>query len=365
MGNCCRNSNEESTEVNSTVTRDMFQLNYIIGRGAYGKVWKALHKASNTEYAIKVMSKAKILAKKCISTVLNEQKILKFAKSSTLTNCHYAFSDSQNLFLVLDLMPGGDLRYHLSKKLRFDEKIVKFWIANTIRCLESIHEANIIHRDLKPENLLFDEKGYLHLSDFGTAIILGNKNSKYIEGTLGYIAPETIFQDVQTKAVDYYALGITLYEIIVGARPYEGTNLKEIEEKINEGISLKESQVPAGWSSHVIDFVNKLLEKDPENRLGYNGSFEAKNHSWFSNFDWKKLANFSLKAPYIPKITRANFSQQVELSFNNDIDMEALAKSKILLKDEVTQSLFADYYYNCEIPASTDVSRVDINSNKI
>ncbi|CAG9317940.1 unnamed protein product [Blepharisma stoltei] len=359
MGNCCRSPHEEPNDGPLTVSRSQFQLNYVIGKGAFGKVWKALHTKSNTEFAVKVMSKAKILAKRSIDDVLNEEKILSTLHSPTIVSMHYAFSDSQFLYLVLDLMLGGDLRFYLAQKKAISEKVVKFWICCIIRSLEYIHGMNIIHRDLKPENLLFDSNGYLHLSDFGTAINILDQNANHIEGTIGYISPEMISYEQQTIATDYYSLGIILYELITGERPYEGANRREISLKMKEEIKLKESDLPKGWSSDILDLVNKLIQKNPRNRLGYHGANEVKKHPWFSDIDWVKLENGALKAPYIPKATSANFRKNLEISYNRDVNNESFIRCKTLLKDEITQSLFADYYYNEDIPNSTDDSRVE------
>lgn len=246
MGNCCRPKSEEDEDNPMAMSRSQFQFNYVIGRGACGKVWKVLCKKTNSEYAIKQISKAKVLAKKSINFVLNEQQMLMKINSPFLTNMHYAFYDKDNLYLVLDLMTGGDLRYHMQRKKIVKEKEAKFWISNMLISLEYIHSINIIHRDLKPENLLFDERGYLHLTDFGSAKYFSDIKRSDTSGTIGYLAPEVLVGEHQTACVDFFAVGVILYEIMTGKRPYMGTDTKDLKVQMRKQVTIKSSEVPIG-----------------------------------------------------------------------------------------------------------------------
>ena len=135
-----------------------------------------------------------------------------------------------NLYLIMDLLLGGDLRYHIAIKRRFSEDITRFFIACLVHALESVHAANIIHRDIKPENLVFDNDGYLRLTDFGVARILTPDNASETSGTPGYMAPEVMCRQNHGLAADYFAVGVIAYECMQGRRPYVGRSRREIRE---------------------------------------------------------------------------------------------------------------------------------------
>ena len=135
-----------------------------------------------------------------------------------------------NLYLIMDLLLGGDLRYHIARKRRFSEDITRFFIACLVHALESVHAANIIHRDIKPENLVFDNDGYLRLTDLGVARILTPDNASETSGTPGYMAPEVMCRQNHGLAADYFAVGVIAYECMQGRRPYVGRSRREIRE---------------------------------------------------------------------------------------------------------------------------------------
>lgn len=172
----------------------------------------------------------------------------------------YAFSDYENLYLVTDLVTGGDLRYHLSKKKKFNEQETKFFVSCILVGLEYMHNNGVIHRDIKPENLLLDERGYVHITDMGISKIWNPDNANDTSGTPGYMAPEVMCRQNHTVAVDYFALGVVCYEFMFGKRPYGGKTRKDIRDSIIKNqIHLKKADVPEGWSLEAADFVNKCL----------------------------------------------------------------------------------------------------------
>ena len=171
----------------------------------------------------------------------------------------YAFQDHDNLYLVMDLLNGGDLRYHIGKKKRFSEEESKFFICCILLGLEYIHHNNILHRDIKPENLVLDDKGYLRLTDFGIAKYYCIENSTETSGTPGYMSPEVMCGLNHTVAVDYFALGVIAYEFMMGIRPYTGKSRKEIKEKIMaRQVQVKKQDVPGEWSYEAADFINRV-----------------------------------------------------------------------------------------------------------
>ena len=158
---------------------------------------------------MKEISKVKVYIKKSIESILRERHILKHLKHNFITNLYFSFQDKDNLYLILDYFPGGDLRFYLNKNVQFNEKQIKFFISNLILSLRYIHKNKIIHRDVKPENLILDEKGYLNLADFGISRKVKKTESiKDKSGTLGYLSPETILQKSQNYATDFFPIGI-------------------------------------------------------------------------------------------------------------------------------------------------------------
>ena len=251
---------------------------------------------------MKEMSKTKIIDKHSIKSVKNERNLLEKINHPFIINMHYSFQDNENLYLIMDFLSGGDLRYHLCKKKKFTESESKFFISCILLSLEYIHENKIIHRDIKPENLILDSKGYVHLTDFGISKIQSNNNSKETSGTPGYMSPEVMCGQNHTIAVDYFALGVMTYEFMKGYRPYIGRNRKEIKEKIlMKEINIKYNKDYCnGWSYQSIDFINKLLVRKANLRLGFNGTKDVMKHSWFDGFNWDKVYFKEVISEFIP-----------------------------------------------------------------
>jgi len=280
-----------------------FDLIKVLGEGGFGKVWKVRFFKDNRILALKQLSKKKILQKKMLKYIFNERDILLSLYSNSISNLYCTFQDKNNLYLVLDYLPGGDLRKLMCQYEFFLEEEIKFISGCIVSGLEYIHSHNIIHRDLKPENLLLDEKGYIRISDFGisnysNSIELYNDTS----GTIGYISPERIDNKLRKISFesDYFSLGVIIYELIKGERPFKKNKKYEmIEEFENNNIHLCKNNVNSRYSEDLCDFVNKLLEIDPNMRLGKNGIHEIKNHNFFNNFDWKSIYYYkSKKSPF-------------------------------------------------------------------
>lgn len=250
------------------------------------------------------MSKAKIIDKHSENLILTERNLLMKINHPFIVNMHFSFQDNENVYLILDFLQGGDLRYHLCKKKIFTENETKFIIANIILGLEYIHFNRVIHRDIKPENIVLNSKGYAKITDFGIAKLLP-ENSHYFNndssGTPGYMAPEALCNQNQSYVEDYFALGVICYEMIIGTRPYIGKNRKEIKEKILSyqakiTKAQKELISPAGE-----DFINSLLQRKPGQRLGIRGDEEVKRHEWFNNFDWESVYKKRIAADFVPR----------------------------------------------------------------
>ena len=297
------NQNIENKEKTEIITKNSFEYISIIGKGGFGKVWKVYQRKYKQFFAMKEMSKAKIIDSHSEVSVKAERDLLSKIFHPFIINMQYAFQDKDHLYLVLDLLSGGDLRFHLCLTKKFTEEQSKFLISCIILALEYVHSNNIIHRDIKPENLVFDKKGYLKLTDFGIAKIYKKNidNSNENSGTPGYMAPEVLSNLNHSFCVDYYALGIIAYELMFKKRPYNGRNRREIKEQImSQQIQIYSKFIPQGWSKESADFINKLIIRKPNRRLGYNGILEIKQHPWLKYFNWKDLYLQKINPPYSP-----------------------------------------------------------------
>jgi serine/threonine protein kinase len=287
---------------------------YIIGRGGFGRVWKVKIKNTNEYFAAKVMSKAKIILRRSEENVLGEKKILSKIYHPFIVNMYFSFQDYDNLYLLMDFLSGGDLRYHLSHKKPcvFTEIQTKFFISNILIALDYIHSQKIIHRDIKPENLVLDLDGYVRVTDFGIAVINDNKdNSKESSGTAGYMAPEVILQQGHSYPADFFALGVIGYEFMIGHRPYHGRNRKQVKDYIlSYQAKINFNNKKKGWSENSRDFINKLLQRRPVKRLGYGGIKEIKNHPWLKDINWDLLKKKKIRAPYIPRDGKDYFDKK-------------------------------------------------------
>ena len=344
-----------------------FEFLHIIGRGGFGKVWSVKSKKTNKHYALKQMSKVKIIDKKSIKSINSERELLSQLYSPFIVNMHYAFQDKEYLYLVMDLLPGGDLRYHISIHKKFSEEQTRFFICGIILSLEYIHSKGIIHRDIKPENLVLDEKGYIRLTDFGIAKKNLEDNSSETSGTPGYMSPEVINSKNHSFPADYFALGVIGYEFMKGNRPYKGKNRKEIKEQMNERqaqITLKEiiknnyenvENINEGenWSKESIDFINKLLIRNPEERLGFGGVQDLKQHLWLKYYPWNLMYNKALPPPFIPS-DKGNYDEKYCKGVDYIGEETKLRYEEIFLEENY-DSCFKEFYYNID----EDKKRID------
>ncbi|CAD8067639.1 unnamed protein product [Paramecium sonneborni] len=342
MGNCnVMDKKEEFQEAMQSIRN--YEILDILGKGGFGKVFKVKRKKNNQLYAMKIMSKAKIIQKKSITAVINEKNLLSQLHHPFIVNMHSAFQDRENLYLVLDLLSGGDLRYHIYKNKRFSEEEAQFFAACIIISLEYLHQQGIIHRDLKPENLVLDEQGFLRLTDMGIARVWRPENASDTSGTPGYMAPEVMCKQNHGIAADFFALGVIIYECMLGRRPYVGKTRQEIREQIlSKQVQIKRSQLPVAWTIEAGDFVNKLIQRKPEKRLGTINPSDVKNHPWFNSFDWDKLNQKKYDPPYYPKkFNGVEGTQDDTIEDKNENNF-------ILLRNNTLCEQFNEYCYNQE-----------------
>ena len=348
---------------NIKLSKSLFDFLYVIGRGGFGKVWKVLLKRTSKNYALKEMSKMKIILKRSEKSIQSERELLSNLYHPFIVNMISAFQDFNNLYLVMDLFKGGDMRYHIYLNKKFNERQSKFFISNIILGLEYIHKNKIIHRDIKPENLVLDQNGYLAITDFGIAKRIEKSSLPDASGTPGYMAPEVLFSQIHSFSVDFYAVGVIAFEFMKGFRPYQGKDRKEIKEAIlakEIGIGQKALK-NEGWSFEGGDFINRMIKRKVRKRLGFYGINEIKNHAWFKDINWDKLLMKKIISPYIPK-DGDNFDKKfceftnefykdikIKEKYNNIIrqkDYSNIFKNYTYLRQEEKDKVVQDLYYN-------------------
>ena len=291
------------------------------------------------------MSKLKVIDKKSEKSINSERLFLSKLHNPFIVNMHYAFQDNDNLYLIMDLLNGGDLRYHISRHKKFSEEQTRFFISCIILALEYIHGNNVIHRDIKPENLVLDNEGYLALTDFGIAKENQLDNSSETSGTPGYMSPEVMKGGNHSFPVDFFAIGVIGYEFMEGIRPYIGKNRKEIKEQmLSKQAKIKDDELSKGWSKECINFINNLLIRRPEKRLGYKGIYELKEHSWLKYYPWEQLEKKKLPSPFEPE-KKDNYDKRYCESIDHIGEETKLRYEEIILEQNY-QKEFINFRYN-------------------
>ncbi|KAJ2895288.1 putative camp-dependent protein kinase catalytic subunit protein [Zalerion maritima] len=266
-------------------------------------------------YALKILRKTEVIKLKQISHVQHERQILESVTSTHhpfITNLVGSFSDASCLYLLLEYVPGGELFSYLRKYRRFDEPSARFYVAEIVLVLEHLHEGQggVAYRDLKPENLLLDREGHVKLVDFGFAKRLGRegageegpRETYTLCGTPEYLAPEVIQNKGHTTAVDWWALGILLYEFITGYPPFWHQNPLEIYKQIVE----KPVAFPpnVAMSDEARDLIRSLCTVDRSKRLGNisGGARRVKEHAFFRGLDWNRVYERRANGPILPNV---------------------------------------------------------------
>ncbi|GLC48322.1 hypothetical protein PLESTB_000083500 [Pleodorina starrii] len=280
------------------------EFHRIIGTGQFGLVRVVRNIKTNEVYALKVMHKAPIVESKQIEHVINERKILEEACAHPFcVRLCGAYQDKASLYLLQEWVPGGELFHHLDVEGAFDEPTAMFYAANVLLALEFLHNKGIVYRDLKPENLLLDTQGYIKMADFGFAKYIGSERTFTICGTPDYQAPEVIMRRGTTKAADYWALGVLIFEMLVGDPPFKSLT-GDPWDTFRRTLSGR-FYVPNFISDQAADLIFKLLQVNPDKRLGSDRRLcadEIKRHRWFSRIDWKALEQKRLPAPFRPRV---------------------------------------------------------------
>ena len=288
----------------------------VVGRGTFGKIILVKKKSNNNIYAMKILKKHQIIESGQEKNVNAEREVLKSMKHPFLMQLRYAFQTESKLYLVLDYYRGGELMFHLKKKRKFTENETRFIICQITLALGHLHLNGFVYRDLKPENILLDDTGNCCLCDFGLCKNIENGSTDTFCGTPEYLAPEIIRKLPYDKNVDWWSLGILIFELTVGIVPFFATSNMAIYKKITDAPLMMASYIP----NKSQDLIRSLLQRDVTQRLGWKHDVDdIKKHEWFKDIDWIKVYNKDIEPPYIPNIEYNDDSDQ-ENDDNNDKD---------------------------------------------
>lgn len=276
-----------------------YEILSTIGTGTFGRVVLARNRETKEYFALKVMAISDVIRLRQVEHVTNEKEILTSVSHPFIVNMFWANHDDTFLYMLMEYVPGGEVFSYLRNYGRFSNSMANFYASEIVSALEYLHSRSVVYRDLKPENLLLDRDGHLKITDFGFAKKLLDRTWTLC-GTPEYLAPEIIQSKGHSKAVDWWSLGILIFEMIVGFPPFFDDQPFGIYEKILAG--------KIDWPRHmdpvVKDLIKKLLVPDRTKRLGNmkNGAEDVKRHKWFKSVDWDDVFARKLVPPIIPKV---------------------------------------------------------------
>ncbi|XKL64091.1 hypothetical protein PGB90_004177 [Kerria lacca] len=287
-----------------------FEIHRTVGRGAFGRVLYVLEKRRKVDYAMKVMRKEKIVRTGQIKRVILEKRILLAVVHPFLVNLRFVFKTNSNLFLVMPFIKGGEIYGYMRTFNMFSENQTRFYSGQIILALQYLHEMGILYRDLKPENILMECDGYIKITDFGFAKRLENKDKITMSfvGTPEYMAPEMLIRAKRLSgysfSVDWWMLGVFIYESASGGLPFYGSSLLNLFNNIVKA----EYTIPTHFSVAITDLIKNLFQVDVRSRIGSrkNGVEELKTHVWFENLNWQALLEKKLPTEFVPNCTNSD-----------------------------------------------------------
>ena len=321
--NAFRNEDEDG-QPTAQVTKDDFEILSVLGRGHFAKVMLGRKRNTGNLYAIKVIHKKRVTERKHVAHTKTERRVLGKIRHPFIVSLHFAFQTEHKLYLALDYCPGGELFGLLQRQKKVEEEHGRLYAAQIVLALEYLHRLDIIYRDLKPENVLIDGKGNLRLADFGLSKEVSDCDRTYTFcGTPEYMSPEIILDQGHGQSVDFWALGVLIYELITGRHPFYTPNKDEMYrrilsvEPVISKLLLPDSQ----------DILRQLLEKQVHKRLGSGpaGVDEIKRHAFFRPIDFSRVLAGSVKMPFVPNVRTSTDVSNFDVQFTREVPADSIA----------------------------------------
>uniref|UniRef100_A0A1I7U0W1 protein kinase C n=1 Tax=Caenorhabditis tropicalis TaxID=1561998 RepID=A0A1I7U0W1_9PELO len=328
---------------------EQFRLISVLGRGHFGKVILSQHNPTSNYYALKVLKKGDILGRDEVESLMVEKRIFEVssrARHPFLVNLHGCFQTNEHVFFCMEYSMGGDLMRHIHDDV-FDEIRGCFYAACVVLGLDFLHKHNIIYRDIKLDNLLLDRDGYVKIADFGLCKEnMGpyDKTTTFC-GTPEFLAPEVLSDSTYTRAIDWWGLGVLIFEMLVGEPPFSGDD----EEEIFDSIISEDVRYPRYLSVESIAIMRRLLRKVPEKRLGWGDrdAEDIKIQRFFRHisWEWDKLLNRELRPPFQPQIRNPEDVSNFDLEFTQERARFSAASSTRPIT-EADQRLFNNFDFS-------------------
>ncbi|XP_044310070.1 serine/threonine-protein kinase 32A isoform X2 [Varanus komodoensis] len=342
-------SKSPAFDENGDVTFDHFEILRAIGKGSFGKVCIVQKNDTKKMYAMKYMNKQKCVERNEVRNVFKELQIMQSLEHPFLVNLWYSFQDEEDMFMVVDLLLGGDLRYHLQQNVRFQEDTVKIFICEIGLALEYLKSRNIIHRDIKPDNILLDEQGHAHITDFNIATVISKDTQvTNIAGTKPYMAPE-MFSCTKANgysyAVDWWSLGITAYELLRGRRPYH-IRSSNAPNEIAHVFKTATVMYPAAWSKDMVSLIQKLLEINTEER--FSQLSDIQDFPYLADINWDAVLQKRVESGFLPTKGKLNCDPTFELE-EMILESKPLHKKKKRLAKKEKESSKNDSLETCQL----------------
>eukprot|EP00074_Homo_sapiens_P082836 XP_016857272.1 serine/threonine-protein kinase N2 isoform X2 [Homo sapiens] len=323
-----------------------FRCCAVLGRGHFGKVLLAEYKNTNEMFAIKALKKGDIVARDEVDSLMCEKRIFETVNSVRhpfLVNLFACFQTKEHVCFVMEYAAGGDLMMHIHTDV-FSEPRAVFYAACVVLGLQYLHEHKIVYRDLKLDNLLLDTEGFVKIADFGLCkegMGYGDRTSTFC-GTPEFLAPEVLTETSYTRAVDWWGLGVLIYEMLVGESPFPGDD----EEEVFDSIVNDEVRYPRFLSTEAISIMRRLLRRNPERRLGASekDAEDVKKHPFFRLIDWSALMDKKVKPPFIPTIRGREDVSNFDDEFTSEAPILTPPREPRILSEE-EQEMFRDFDY--------------------
>ncbi|XP_063481401.1 serine/threonine-protein kinase N2 isoform X3 [Symphalangus syndactylus] len=323
-----------------------FRCCAVLGRGHFGKVLLAEYKHTNEMFAIKALKKGDIVARDEVDSLMCEKRIFETVNSVRhpfLVNLFACFQTKEHVCFVMEYAAGGDLMMHIHTDV-FSEPRAVFYAACVVLGLQYLHEHKIVYRDLKLDNLLLDTEGFVKIADFGLCkegMGYGDRTSTFC-GTPEFLAPEVLTETSYTRAVDWWGLGVLIYEMLVGESPFPGDD----EEEVFDSIVNDEVRYPRFLSTEAISIMRRLLRRNPERRLGASekDAEDVKKHPFFRLIDWSALMDKKVKPPFIPTIRGREDVSNFDDEFTSEAPILTPPREPRILSEE-EQEMFRDFDY--------------------